>query len=190
MHSEDATYEATSDRAVKVSGNRFEPSSQYTVKLEGAKLVGYQSLFFGAVRDPVILRQLDAWQEKTMASCRRRIEEVWGPGIWDRAGLSVRRYGVDAAMGAMEPTPQPGHEVGLVFEATAPTQEEATALIKSAIHIVIHSPVPEWSGLITTMALPYSPYHLDRGPVYQWSLNHVVEVDDPLELFTVEVVDV
>jgi hypothetical protein len=190
LHSEDATYEAISDRAVKVGGNRFERADQYTIKLEGAELVGYQSLFFGAIHDPLLLGQLDSWQSNMEASVRRRISDVWGEEIWERAHLHIRRYGMDAAMGAYEPAKAPGHEIGLVVELTAPTQEEATALAKSASHICIHAPIPEWSGLITTMALPYSPYHLNRGAVYRWNLHHVVEVDDPMELFELELRDI
>src|SRR6185503_2367887 len=40
-------YEAVSERAVKVSGSEFEHAPRYTVKLEGAEKVGYQSILIG-----------------------------------------------------------------------------------------------------------------------------------------------
>ena len=57
----DSVYEAVSDRAVKVSNSRWVPAERYTVKLEGVELAGYQSIIIGAIRDPIIIRQLVIW---------------------------------------------------------------------------------------------------------------------------------
>ena len=53
-------------------------------------------------------------------------------------------------------------------------------------HQGLHLPIPEWSGLITALACPYNPAHLDRGAVYRFNVNHVVEPDDPYEMFPME----
>lgn len=189
LHTENARYEAVSDRAVRVSGSWFEPAERCTVKLEGAELVGYQSMVLGAIRDPIIVRQLDNWLKEMEAAVHQRIEATYGASLRDDYELHIRRYGVNAAMGNLEPNATPGHEVGVVIEITAPSQELATALAKSASHIALHFPVPEWSGLITALALPYSPPELDRGPVYRFNLHHVIETSSPLEPFKVDVMD-
>lgn len=190
LWTERARYEAVSDRAVRVSGSRFEPAERPTVKLEGAELVGYQSVILGAVRDPVIIRQLDKWLSGMEAAIRQRFEGVYGPEIKTRYRLLIRRYGLDGAMGRLEPNRRPGHEVGIVIEITAESPELATALAKSAGHIAVHYPVPEWSGLITSLAFPYSPPELNRGPVYRFNLNHLLEPATALEPFRVETVNV
>ena len=46
-------YEQVSDRRVRVSGSRFEPSRHYTEKLEGAKTSGWRSIFIAGARDPI-----------------------------------------------------------------------------------------------------------------------------------------
>jgi hypothetical protein len=69
---------------------------------------------------------------------------------------------------------------------TAPTQERATALMKSVSHIAVHYPVPEWTGLITSIAYPYSPAEIPRGPCYRFNMNHVVEPGSPLEMFSID----
>jgi hypothetical protein len=46
--------------------------------------------------------------------------------------------------------------------------------------------VPEWTGLITSIAYPYSPAEIARGPTYRFNLNHVVEPATPLEMFRIE----
>jgi hypothetical protein len=80
--------------------------------------------------------------------------------------------------------------VALLFLLTAPTQDIASSLASITRHQALHLPIPEWSGLITGIACPFSPAHLDRGPVYRFNLNHVVEVDDPLEMFKIEIEEV
>ena len=42
-----ATYTPVSDRAVIVSGAEFEPASEYTVKLEAARLAGFSTSRLG-----------------------------------------------------------------------------------------------------------------------------------------------
>ena len=77
-----------------------------------------------------------------------------------------------------------------MFEVTAPTQELASAIAAMARHQALHLPIPEWQGLITGLACPYNPAHLNRGALYRFNVNHVVEVDDPLEMFRIEHFDV
>jgi hypothetical protein len=188
LFSDTAVFEATSDRAVRVHGSRFEPAGRTTNKLEGAELVGHQSVVVGAVRDPVIIRQLDPWLDGMRETIRKRIEAVHAEAA-DEVILTVRRYGVDGVMGPLEPTPVPGHEVAIVLEITAPSQEVADSIGKAAAHVAAHYAVPEYSGLITGLAFPYSPPEIPRGPVYRFTLNHVLEPEHPLEPFQIETLD-
>jgi ribosome modulation factor len=181
-----AKYEAVSDRAVRVSGSTFKPAGRYTIKLEGAELAGYQSLIIGSVRDPIILRQFDSWLDGLLKAAKDRIAAVFGAGIEARYRFDVRVFGRDATMGPLETDRAIGHEVGLLFQVTADTQELAAALIKSVGHIAVHYPVPEWTGLITSIAYPYSPSELHRGACYRFNMNHVVEPATPLEMFPIE----
>ena len=181
-----ARYEAVSNRAVKVSGSTFRKADRYTIKLEGAELAGYQSIIVGSVRDPIILRQLDSWLDGLVKAARDRIAAVYGAGIENRYQFDVRVFGKNAAMGSLEPETAIGHEVGLLFQITAETQDLATSLMKSVGHIAVHYPVPEWTGLITSIAYPYSPAEIARGPSYRFNLNHVVEPATPLEMFSID----
>jgi hypothetical protein len=188
----EAVYEAIDDRIVRVSGSRFEPANQYTVKLEGAELLGYQSVLFGAVRDPFIIRQIDDWIARLRQAIARRVADVFDATLSeDDYSLTIHVYGKNGVLGALEPArAEPPVEVALLFLLTAPTQEIASALASLTRHQALHLPIPEWSGLITGIACPFSPAYLDRGPVYRFNLNHVVEVDDPLEMFRIEYVEV
>ena len=181
-----AKYEAISDRAVKVSGSTFAPAARYTIKLEGAELAGYQAIIVGSVRDPVILFQFDSWLAGLMQAARERISAVFGASIESQYQLDARVFGKNATMGPLEPETKIGHEVGLLFQATAETQALATAIMKSVSHIAVHYPVPEWTGLITSIAFPYSPAEIPRGPSYRFNMNHVVEPASPMEMFRIE----
>ena len=181
-----AKYEAVSERAVRVSGSTFKPAERYTIKLEGAELAGYQSILIGSVRDPIILRQFDSWLAGLTRAAKDRIAAVFGADIEDKYRLDVRVFGRNATMGALESETAIGHEAGLLFQVTADTQQLATALIKSVSHIAVHYPVPEWTGLITSIAYPYSPAEIARGPSYRFNMNHVVEPDSPLEMFSID----
>jgi hypothetical protein len=186
LNTVNARYEAVSERAVRVSGSTFRKADRYTIKLEGAELAGYQSIILGSVRDPIILRQFDAWLEGLVKTCRDRIRAVFGADIERSCRLDVRVFGRNATMGPLEPETGIGHEAGLLFQLTAPSQALATSLMKSVGHMAVHYPVPEWSGLITSIAFPYSPPEIARGPSYRFNLNHVVEPASPLEMFRIQ----
>ena len=185
-----ATYEAVSPVAVRVNPGAFHHAKTYTVKLEGAQLMGYQSVLLGSVRDPFIIRQIDDWLERLMVKIHDRVHQVFGSRL-ARADyeIVVRVYGKNGTMGPLEPVQHTlSHELCLVFEMTAPTQQIANTLGGLVRHQALHLPIPEWSGLITSLACPYS--YMERGPVFNFNLNHVVEPDSPMEMFRMELSDV
>jgi len=192
LDTEFARYEAVSDRAVKVSGSRFKPAKQYTVKLEAAEKAGYQSLVIGGIRDPFIIQQLDAWLAGLRDRIIERVHNIYAGKVEEKDyTLYFRVYGRDGVMGPLEPEKEiRGHEVGLLIEVTAAAPEMATAIAKSVSHLAAHHPIPQWSGLITGVAFPYGLTAIDRGLVYRFSMHHVVEVDDPLEMFRTELLTI
>ena len=180
----DAVYEAVSDRAVKVTNSQWVPAERYTVKLEGVELAGYQSIVIGAIRDPIIIRQIDDWLSRMKERLALRIRDAFGGLEMDKDySVFFRVYGRNGAMGALEPVTTPAHEICLIIEVTAPDQELAGQLADSAHHLALHFPVPEWHGLISALAFPYSPSVLHRGATHRFNMNHVVEPADPYEMF-------
>ena len=187
-----SVYEALNDRCVRVSKSGFEPAARYTIKLEGAEKVGYQTIVIGGVRDPYILRQLDGWLEIGEANIHKRVADIYGDTIThDDYELNIRIYGKNGVMGPLEPQKElTSHEVCLILEATASSQEIATSIATIARHKILHEPIPEWSGLITGLACTYSPAHIERGAVYRFNVNHVLEPADPFEMFPIEYMNV
>ena len=183
-------YTAVDDASVRITGSDFIPSTDYTVKLEGAELVGYQSIMIGGIRDPFILRRLDRWLAEVKAYIYGAVARVLSlrPSDWT---LTVHVYGRNAVMGALEPNPsEMPHEVGIVVEATAATQELATKAAQLSRQPFLHHGVPEWTSGTTSFACLHNPAHINRGAVYRFNLNHVAVPRTKMEMFRTEFVQI
>jgi hypothetical protein len=188
----EATYEAVDPITVRVTNSHFQPADPYTIKLEGAELVGYQTIIIGGIRDPFLLRQLDSWLAKVRAYIEETITRVLGDQIApDDYRLVFHVYGRDGVMGALEPehdvVPK---EVGIVLEATAATQQLATIIAQLSRQPLLHYPIAQWRGATTSFACLHNPAHIERGPVYRFNLHHVVIPQSPLELFRTTFVEI
>jgi hypothetical protein len=69
----------------------------------------------------------------------------------------------------------------LLLVVTAPTQDLATRIAKACNPLFFHFPLDKGIPL-PSYGFPFSPAEIERGQVYEFKLNHIVEVDDPLEL--------
>jgi hypothetical protein len=170
-----STYVQEDERTVRVEGARFLPADEYSLKLEGAELIGYQAMLVGGVRDPLILSQLDSWLERIRDYIEGSIGGLMNiqlDGESYRLGFQV--YGCNAVMGELEPLRALGHEVGIVCTTLAPTQREATEMAKLCRQPLLHAPIPEWTGAITGFACLHNPAWVELGPLYRFSLNHVL----------------
>ncbi len=181
----DALYQALDDRRVLVSNSGFR-DEPYTIRLEGAELAGYRAIVFGGIRDPMILARYDAFMAEVREDVADGVSAVYGPDTLGACTVDYYSYGRDGVLGDREPLrDQIGHEIGLLISVVAPTQELANSLAALAGHRALHHAVPEWKGLVSNLAFPLTPFVLPTGAAYRFMLNHVVHVDDPLELFPI-----
>jgi hypothetical protein len=89
-------------------------------------------------------------------------------------------------MGQLEPHPEPAHELGLVIEAVAPTQEIADTICSFARSTMLHYGYQGRKATAGNLAFPYSPSDVSAGAVYKFSVYHLLKVDDPKSLFPVK----
>ena len=187
LDTSEAKYEPLGERAVRVTGSRFVPAERYTVRLEAAQHLGHRFTVIAGIRDPVVLRQLDRFLGGLRETIAHKVSASLQLSLEHDCRLHFRVYGKNATMGHLEPhNALDGHEVGLVIDVIAGSAEQARAVINIAWHTALHHPVPEWTGLISNLAFPYSPPELDGGPVYRFCANHLLELDDPGEPFRIE----
>lgn len=177
-----AQYDAIRDRAVRVTGTQFLPADKYTVRIEGAALAGFRSIVVAGIRDPLVLRQLDCFLTSLRSVVERKIEDnlKLRPGDYT---LQFRVYGANGALGQAEPCPLEGHEVGLIIDVVASSQSLAADILPIVWHTGLHHPIPEHQGLISNFAFPFSPPGAHMGPVYEFCVNHVWQLDDPCAPF-------
>jgi len=170
------------ERAVRVTGSRFTPSNKYTVRIEGATLVGYRSIVIAGIRDPLVLRQLDTFLSTLRLVIERKVSDSMKLSA-DAYSLNFRVYGRNGTLGDLEQVSEAGHEVGLIIDVVAATQSVAADIIPIASHTGLHHPIPEHEGLISNLAYPFSPGGIDAGPVYSFCINHVWELAEPCKPF-------
>jgi hypothetical protein len=76
-------------------------------------------------------------------------------------------------------------EVAIIAEVVADTQEIANAALALARVTLLHSDFPGRMCREGNMAFPFSPSDIERGPIYEFMLQHVLETDDPLRMFPI-----
>jgi hypothetical protein len=180
----EATYEQVDEQTVRVRGSAFEPAEEYTIKLEGARLVGHQTVVVGGIRDRVVIDRLPQLIPMAQAYFAAKIRDVFAGAVDpDDVDISYRFYGLGAVVTGAEPTPLHADEVGVLITVTAPEQRLAHDVATFVAHASSHLPIPEYEGLVTTIAYPFSPPEIDRGAVYEFVLNHVAVGVAPGELF-------
>jgi hypothetical protein len=183
-----AKYAAISDRAVNVTGSQFHPCDEYTIKIEGVRQSGWSSLIIGAVRDPYIIKDLDAWLAQLNRSIDTRLRNTIGDKHYE---VITRVYGKNGVMGDLEPTTTiSSHEVCIIWDIISESQDLSHTIASSISHLAVHNPIEKWNGLISGVAFPFSPSEVDRGPVYEFHLNHVLVPESPTSLFKTEMENV
>ena len=169
---------------VRVEGSKMI-HTPYTIKLEGARLSAYRTFVLAGIRDPLLISILDQVEEEVVKS----VDAYYG-GLPGDVQINFYHYGKDAVMGPLEPTPQAGHEIGLMFEVIAPSQETANAICASVRSTYLHYGYPGRKSTAGNLAFPFAPSDISFGPVYEFSVYHLMRVDDPCRHFPVTLKEV
>jgi hypothetical protein len=182
-----ARYAQLDARTVRVTGSSWE-ARPYTMKLEGAGSGPFQTIMLIGIEDPYVLANLDMFHDRLLAVLHDRVAKTIGKDAGEYQ-ISLRIYGWNAVSGLPPPkdTPAP-REVGVLFVATASTQAMATQIAKACNPYFFHFPLQP-DGELPSYGFPFSPADIERGRVYEFRLNHVVEVEHPLELVRTEWTD-
>jgi hypothetical protein len=179
-----AEFEQYDERRVKVSGSKFIEDDEYTIKLEGAKKVGYRTLSIAGTRDPIMIEQLDHIIEIVKETVRDNFDDL----SEDDYDLIFRIYGRNGVMGDLEPESDiSAHDVGIIIEVVAKKQKLANTICSFARSTMLHYGYPGRVATAGNLAFPYSPSDLKAGEVYEFNVHHLITVDDPCELFPVEI---
>jgi hypothetical protein len=187
LDTSDACYEALDSRRVRVTGSRFE-AEPYTMKLEGSAIAGYQAISLSGIRDPAILSSIGLWVETLEALLHDGIKRTFGLGPEDYQ-VELRCYGWNAVLGDLDPDDRSPREVGVILVVTCHDQDTANQIAKYANPHMLHMPLPNMEHL-PSFGFMSSPAEIERGPMYEFVLNHSVSLEDPCELVRTVIEDV
>ncbi len=172
------------EEGVEVRGSRFSVKLPYTLKLEAARKTGCRTITIAGTRDPVLIGSI----ERVLSEVQDRVSGVLaGEGVTGKVYFHV--YGLNGTMGAMEPDLSTGKELGILIEAVGESQEQADTICSITRSTLLHY---GYAGRIATagnLAFPFSPSDISSGAVYEFSIYHLMEVDDA-ELFPLEIMEV
>lgn len=175
-------FEQIDDNKVRVSGSRFIPTEDYFVKLEGVKKVGYRTISCAGVKDPIMIADIDNITKSVTERVRNNFENY---GIKDFF-LDFKVYGKNGVMGMFNNSDESiGDELLIIIEAVAPTEEQADTICGFARSTLLHF---GYEGRVSTagnLAFPFSPSDSKMGVVYEFSIYHLMKVEDPVKLFPI-----
>jgi len=181
---EAAQYQALDERSVRVEGSVWHDTAPYRVKLEGARCAGFQTVSLVMVRDQHYCQHIDDW----VAALEQSYHHKALKNDFNDVSLELRVIGKNATLGALEHHRHDAVEFGVMAIFTSHdqtrSQEAAKLLNPDLLHLPLtpHEPMP-------TFAFPFSPPEMNKGAIYEFCLNHVMAINDPMDGFTLEITE-
>ena len=167
---------------VRVRGSRYIPRIPYRIKLEGAHEVCYRTFVIAAVRDPLLIAQL----QETEDAVTHSVQDYYAQIPKERYKIRFTNYGLNGVMGELEPDKTLPHEVCVLMEALADTQELASMICASVRSTFLHYGYPGRKSTSGNLAFPFAPSDVDFGKVYAFSVYHLMDVPSGVAMFPTE----
>lgn len=184
MDMTECNYEQFDEKTCRITGAKFIPiEGKIKVKLEGSGMVGKRYLGMAGVRDPYTIKNID----KVIQWAKDQVEERLHGKDYQ---LSYRIFGKNGVMGDLEPIKETkSHELMIIVEGVSPDEKVAEEATMIGMRQIFYARLPEVKGTAGTAA-----FILDEvvkvSDAYEWTMNHTVPVDDPMELFPVHMITV
>ncbi len=182
LNLKDCTFTQVDDKSVFVTGSKIEFTNPYYIKLEGAMLVAYRTFVVAGVRDPLMISKL----EEVEGLAEKQVRTYYSDIPDDDYKIHFINYGINGVMGELEPLRDVPHEVGIVFEVIAKTQELANTVCGSLRSSLLHYGYEGRKSTAGNLAFPFAPSDIPFGPVYEFSVYHLMQVADGCEMLPIE----
>lgn len=182
LNLEGCEFKQLDEKSVFVTGSKIEKTEFYFIKLEGAIKVAYRTFVIAGVRDPILISKL----EQVEALAEKQVRNYYIDIPEEDYTIHFINYGINGVMGELEPLKELPHEVGILFEVIAKTQELANAICGSLRSSLLHYGYEGRKSTAGNLAFPYAPSDIPFGAVYEFSVYHLMEVDDSCEMFPIE----
>ena len=103
--------------------------------------------------------------------------------------IEIRIIGKTASFGDLETNKTVPTEACATGIVTAKTEAMSLEIGKLLNPYLLHHPLTVEEEQ-PTFAFLFSPAEMPRGKTYEFTLNHVLTLDDPMDAFTLEVLDI
>lgn len=171
---EHCEFEEIHEGIVRVTGSRFLPADKYYIKLEGARLVAYRTFVVAGIRDPILIGKLEEVEEYVRNQAKDYYREIPETDY----KIQFYNYGMNGVLGNKEPERFQGHEVGVMFEVVAKTQELANSICSTVRSTFLHYGYEGRKSTAGNLAFPFAPSDIEFGPVYEFSIYHLMEMKE------------
>ncbi|MFX3636730.1 MAG: acyclic terpene utilization AtuA family protein [Candidatus Pristimantibacillus sp.] len=171
---EHCEFEEIQEGIVRVTGSRFLPADKYYIKLEGARLVAYRTFVVAGIRDPILIGKLEEVEEYVRNQAKDYYREIPETDY----KIQFYNYGMNGVLGNKEPERFQGHEVGVMFEVVAKTQELANSICSTVRSTFLHYGYEGRKSTAGNLAFPFAPSDIEFGPVYEFSIYHLMEMKE------------
>ena len=180
-----ACYEQITAKTCRISSAEFV-KTPYQVKLEGVVHLGYRAIFIGGIRDPILIAQIDDFLERVRNYTQNLFPDL---DKSDGCRLIYHVYGKDGVMGPFETTQAPAHEIAVLGEVVAPTQELSHTIANNARASILHFSYPGQMATTGNFASPLSPHEQEAGAVFKFSVYHLVDLQagEEMSLFPIRI---
>ncbi len=185
LHTDTARYEAVDEHRCRISGARWEPARQFTVKIEGATRVGERAVLLAGCGDP---RAIAAMPE-ILVNVEKTVRELVAESVSGPFEIFPKVYGIDGVTHWPAAVPTPQREAFVMVEVIAASMADAKSVATVFKQYLLHNGFP---GRISTggnLAFPFTPPEVLAGTAYRFSAYHVVEVDELAPLFPLQIED-
>ncbi len=175
-------YEQYDEKTCRITGAEFIPvQGKTTVKLEGSGKVGERYIGIAGIRDPYSIKNIS----QVLDWARKQVEERFHGVDYQ---LHYRIFGKNGVMGSLEPIKETqSHELCVIVEGIGPTSKIAEEVALIGTRQIFYARLPEVKGTAGSAAFVVDEV-LPASPAYWWTMNHIIPMDDPMDLFDVHLV--
>ena len=184
LNVKNASYTQQKDGSVYVTGAKWFKDSKYKVKLEGTYVVGYQTISLVLIRKKSYVDNIEKWAKQIENKAENIIKNTL---LLNKKNYEIqfRFIGKNATLGSLENRKVKPNEIGVLAIVNTRKKKDSEEISKILNPLLLHHSLYK-NGELPTFAFPFSPPSFEMGEKYEFCLNHVIEIKDPMDLFKLE----
>ena len=179
-----AIYKKQKDNSVYVTGANWVQDNNYKVKLEGTAIVGYQNISLVLIREKSYVNRIKKWSKQVKNKAEKTIESTL---LLKKKNYKIefRFIGKNATLGSLESKRVKPHEIGVLVIVTTKKQDACEEIGKILNPLLLHHSIYD-NRELPTFSFPLSPPSFNIGKKYEFCLNHVIGIKNPMDIFKLE----